>query len=54
MTQESEDVIKIERLYDLGENMNATSMFLFPEVQEGNEENEDDQTLLFDQQTFPF
>ena len=54
MTQESEDVIKIERLYDLAENMNATSMFSFPEVQEGNEENEDDQTLLFDQQTFPF
>ena len=54
MTQESEDVIKIERFDDLGENMNATYMFSFHEVQEGNEENEDDQTLLFDQQTLPF
>ena len=54
MTQESEDVIKIERLDDLGENMNATSMFSFPVVQEGNEENEGDQTLLYDQQTLPF
>ena len=54
MTQKSEDVIKIERLDDLGENMNVTSMISFPEVPEGNEENEDDQTLLFDRQTLPF
>ena len=47
-------MIKIERLDDLGENMNATSMISFPEVPEGNEENEGDQTLMFDQQTLPF
>jgi len=47
-------VIKIERLDDLGEIMNATSMISFPEVSEGNEENEGDQTLMFDQQTLPF
>ena len=54
MTQESDAVIKIERLDDLGENMNSMSMFSFPEGQEGNEENEGDQTLLFDQKTLPF
>ena len=30
------------------------SMISFPEVPEGNEENEGDQTLMFDKQTLPF
>jgi hypothetical protein len=29
-------------------------MISFPEVPEGNEENEGDQTLMFDKQTLPF
>ena len=38
----------------MGENLNSMSMISFPEVPEGNEENEGDQTLMFDKQTLPF
>jgi len=44
---------KVERLDDLGENMNAMSMISFPAESEGNEENEGDQTLLSDQESLP-
>jgi hypothetical protein len=44
-------VLKIEQLNHLGENMNATSIISFPEVPDGNKENEGDQILVPDQQS---
>ena len=53
MTQESDKLTKIERLGDFSENINGISKISFPEVLEGYEENEGDQTLLSDKQYPP-